>query len=208
MGDLRRQQQTFVNDGARGERRDVKKTLVGQAGGGHLVLGAFADHVELAFQLLFGHPPGPPHEDLLDIGLRGARHAANGRGIDGGVAPTEHGETLFTDDALQDAFALQADVRLHGKEGHAHAVLSRRRQRETELSALAGEELVGDLNQDAGAIAGAGIAAAGAPVRQVDQNLNAFQNDVVRLLALEVRNEADSAGIVLLARVVQALRWG
>jgi len=45
-------------------------------------------------------------------------------------------------------------------------------------------------------------------VRQVDQNRNAFEDDVVRPLALEVRNEANSAGIVLLARVVQALRWG
>jgi hypothetical protein len=45
---------------------------------------------------------------------------------------------------------------------------------------------VGDLNQDAGAIAGAGIAAAGAAVGQVDENLDAFDDDVVRLLALDV----------------------
>jgi hypothetical protein len=53
-----------------------------------------------------------------------------------------------------------------------------------------------------------GIAAAGAAMRQVDQNLDALDDDVVRPLALEVGNEADSAGIVLLARVVEALRWG
>jgi hypothetical protein len=67
---------------------------------------------------------------------------------------------------------------------------------------------VGDLDQDAGAIAGSGIAAAGAPVRQVDENLDAFEDDVVRPLALEIRNEANSAGIVLVARVVKALRQG
>jgi len=140
--------------------------------------------------------------------LRSARHAADGRTIDGSVAPTEHGETLFADDALDDAFLLPADVRLDGKESHAHAVLSRGRQGETELGALAREELVGDLNQDAGAIAGSGIATASAPVRQVDQNLDAFADDVVRPLALEMRNEANSAGIVLVARVIKALRRG
>jgi hypothetical protein len=99
-------------------------------------------------------------------------------------------------------------VRLDGKEGHADAVFSRGRQGETELGALAREELVGDLNQDAGAIAGLGIAAAGAPVGQVDQNLDTFEDDVVRPLALEIRNEANAAGIVLEARVVKALRRG
>jgi hypothetical protein len=67
---------------------------------------------------------------------------------------------------------------------------------------------MGDLDQHAGAIAGAWIAAAGAPVRQVDQNLDAFEDDIVRLLALEIGNEANSAGIVLVARVVKALRGG
>jgi hypothetical protein len=45
-------------------------------------------------------------------------------------------------------------------------------------------------------------------VRQVDQNLDAFEDDIVRLLALEIGNEANSAGIVLVARVVKALRGG
>jgi hypothetical protein len=45
-------------------------------------------------------------------------------------------------------------------------------------------------------------------VRQVDQNLDAFEDDVVRPLALEIRNKANSAGIVLVARVVKALRRG
>ena len=80
------------------------------------------------------------------------------------------------------------------------------RQREAELGALAREELVRDLDQHAGAVAGFRIAAAGAAVRQVDQNLNALDDDVVRFLTLDVGNEADSAGIVLMARIVKTLR--
>ena len=146
-------------------------------------------------------------EDLLDVGLRSARHAADGRAVDGRVAPAEHGEAFFADDALEDAFALQARLRLHRQEGHAHAVFAGGRQGEAELGAFAGEELVRDLDQDAGAVAGFRIAAAGAAVGQVDQNLNALDDDVVRFLALDVGDEADAAGIVFVARVVEALRW-
>jgi hypothetical protein len=45
-------------------------------------------------------------------------------------------------------------------------------------------------------------------VRQVDQNLDAFEDDIVRPPTLEIRNKANSAGIVLEARVVKALRRG
>jgi hypothetical protein len=45
-------------------------------------------------------------------------------------------------------------------------------------------------------------------VRQVDQNLDALEDDVVRPLAFEIRYEANAAGVVLLARVIKALRWG
>ena len=137
-------------------------------------------------------------EDLLDVGLRVARHAADGRAVDGRIAPAEHGEPFLAHDALEDAFALQARVPLHRQERHAHAVFARRRQREAQLGALAREELVRNLNQHAGAVAGFRIAAACAAVRQVDQNLDALDDDVVRLLALDVGDEADAAGVVFL----------
>jgi hypothetical protein len=43
---------------------------------------------------------------------------------------------------------------------------------------------------------------------QVDENLNALDDDVVRLLTLNVGDETDAAGVVLEARVVQALSLG
>ena len=81
-------------------------------------------------------------------------------------------------------------------------------QGEAELRALAREKLVRDLDQEAGAVAGFRIAAAGAAMRQVDQDLNALDDDVVRFLALDVGDKANAAGIVLVARVVEALGWG
>ena len=109
-------------------------------------------------------------------------------------------------DALHNAFGAQARVRFHRQEHHADAVLAGRRQREAQLGALAREELVRNLDQDAGAVAGFRIAAAGSAMRQVDQNLDALDDDFVRFLTLDVGNEADSAGIVLMARIVKSLR--
>ena len=63
-----------------------------------------------------------------------------------------------------------------------------------------------NLNQDAGAIAGFRIAAAGAAVGQVDQDLDALADDVVGLLAIDAGDKADAAGVVLMLRIVKSLR--
>ena len=99
-------------------------------------------------------------------------------------------------------------MRFHRQEDHADAVLAGGRQGETELGALAREELVRNLNQHSGAVAGLRIAAASTAMRQVDEDLNALDDDVVRFLTFDVGHEADTAGIVLKARVVKSLRRG
>ena len=66
-------------------------------------------------------------------------------------------------------------------------------------------ERVGHLQQDAGAIAGIGFAAAGAAVVEVLQYLDRLLEDPVRLVALDVDDETDSASIVFVARIVEAL---
>jgi hypothetical protein len=40
---------------------------------------------------------------------------------------------------------------------------------------------------------------------QVEQDIEALADDVVRRLSLDVRNEADTTGVVFIARVVEAL---
>ena len=146
-------------------------------------------------------------EDLLDVGLRDPRDPADGRAFDRSIAPAEHAQAFFAHDPLDDAFALQTRMRLDRQKHHPDAVLAGRRQREAELAALPREELVRNLDEHARAIAGLRIAAASAAVRQVDQNLNALDDDVVGLMALDVSDEADPAGIVLVARIVKTLSW-
>ena len=81
-----------------------------------------------------------------------------------------------------------------------------RRQRESQACALAHEELVRNLDQDAGAVAGLRIAAARSAVRQVDQNLNSLDDDIVRLLAADVGDKPDTAGVAFVGGVVKTLR--
>jgi len=67
---------------------------------------------------------------------------------------------------------------------------------------------MGNLDQNPSAIAGLRIAAASPAMRQIDQNLDAFQNDVVRLPPLNAGDKSDAAGVVLMLRAVKSLsRW-
>ena len=51
LRDLRSQQQSFIDDGARRERGNIKEAFVRKIGRGNFRFRALADHVELALQL-------------------------------------------------------------------------------------------------------------------------------------------------------------
>ena len=93
-------------------------------------------------------------------------------------------------------------------EQRADAVFAGRRQRDAERLGLAGEELVRDLHQDAGAVAGARIGADRAAMLEVDQDGQRVVDDLVRLAALDVGDESDAAGILGERRIVKAVRLG
>jgi hypothetical protein len=78
-------------------------------------------------------------------------------------------------------------VRLNGQEDHAHALLVR------------------DLHQQTRPVAGLTVTPTRAAMRELDQDLDAFLNNVVRRVAFDVGYEADTAGVVLVLRVIQSL---
>src|SRR5581483_3248214 len=98
-------------------------------------------------------------------------------------------------------------VLLARQEDHADAVLARCGERDLLARAFATEERVGDLDQDAGAVAGQRIAAARAPVRQVLEDREALLDDVVRALALDVDDEADAARVALGPQIQEGSRF-
>ena len=90
---LRREQQTFVNDRAARERRHREHPAVGhltQVDRGHFRLGALANDVEFAFKPVGIHPRAAAHENLLDVRLRCARDAADRAAVDRGVPPSQN----------------------------------------------------------------------------------------------------------------------
>ena len=97
-------------------------------------------------------------------------------------------------------------VRVRGEEDHADAVLPRCRQPDVQPVAFLAQEAVGRLHDDAGTVPAVGLAAARPPVFQVDENLDRLADDVVLLAVLQIGDEADAAGVVLVAGVVQPLR--
>ena len=64
------------------------------------------------------------------------------------------------------------------------------------------------LKQNSGAVPRARIATLRAAVREIFEDLQTLLDDVVRLLAFDVDDKADAAGVFLVSRVVEALlRW-
>ena len=98
-----------------------------------------------------------------------------------------------------------AVARVARQEHEARAVRPRRRQRERHDLA---QERVRHLDEDAGAVARVGLAAARAAVLEIDQDAQRLAHDVVRAVSLHVDDEADAAGVVLGARIVQTLTRG
>ena len=136
----------------------------------------------------------------------GRHHAARGGaelvGVDGDVAPAEHGEALLGGDLLDPAAGLGGLVGVGGEEAGADGVRVLRRQLEVDHRA---QERVGDLDEDAGAVAGVGLGAGGAAVVEVAQRGQRLRHDVVAGLAGERRHERHPARVVLVAGVVEPL---
>ena len=82
------------------------------------------------------------------------------------------------------------------------AVLADGGKRDAELAARAAQERVGQLDQDAGAVALQRIGARRAAMRQVFEDRQALTDDGVILATLDVGDEAQPASVVLVGRVV------
>jgi hypothetical protein len=82
------------------------------------------------------------------------------------------------------------------------------RQFEAELCRFLAEEGIGKLNQNARAVARLRVRADRAAMLEVFENPQAVLDDLVGFSVVDVRNEADAAGIVLVTGVIETLRFG
>ena len=98
-----------------------------------------------------------------------------------GMLSADQIETMFPDvtDPLDDALAEGLLGRIAGEEHDTGTVMPGRGQGDAEALTLAGEEGMRHLDQDAGAVAGVDLAAAGAAVEEVLQDREGLAHDRV-----------------------------
>ena len=203
--DLIREQHPLVGDGARGHGRDVVRRL-GVARRTDGVVHALAHHEELALEGVLVRAVVPAgDEDLPGHGLRGQDALPQDAVVHRDIAPAQHLLAALDEVALDGLDHLLAAGRVLGQEDHADAVAPHRGQLEAHLGA---EEGVGDLHQDARPVAGPGVGAHGPAVGQADQQLEALLDDTPALDVLDVADEPDATGVVLIGRVVQPVGFG
>ena len=170
------------------------------------VAGFLADDVELALERVLVHRRRPARdEDLADDRLDVLRPLGKPAVVRRHVAPAEQNLAFARHRALDLLLARHPGGRLLRQEHHADAVLADRGQREALRAACLAQEPVRQLDQDAGAVALQRIGARRAAMGQVPQDRQRLRYDGVPLLALDVGDEAEAAGIVLIRGIVQAL---
>ncbi|MNS92630.1 hypothetical protein D3C72_1267730 [compost metagenome] len=205
--DLVGQQQALVDHGAAGHARNVVFLAVLELQALDVGAGGLADHVQLALQrVLHDHVVAAADEDLAQqrfLFAHGGRHGHVA--VDRHVAPAQQHLAFGLDGAFHLLFAGFARGVFLRQEDHADAIFAGRGQRDALLGHFFAVQQVGQLDQDAGAVAHQLVGADGAAVVEVLEDLQALQHDGVALLALDVGDEADAAGVVLIGTGIQTV---
>ena len=167
------------------------------------MLDAAPDHVELALEVvLIGEVVRRPHEQLGDPW----RHRTRGRAARALVRPAPRASRArcWPSASTRSSRRRIACSRVTGRqETDGHPVAALLRQLEASLGS---QEGVGELEQDAGAVPGVGVGALSAAVLEALERAERPGDNLVRSGRAQPRHECDAAGVVLVARVVQATR--
>ena len=168
-----------------------------------------ADYEKFSLErILIGAVVTAAHEELAHERLGRLDALAQTGVVDGNVAPAEHLLSFGLDNAFDDPFAVRPGPGGLGHEQHPDAIFARRRQLDADIPASRPQMFVGHLDENAGAIASARVSPDRTPVGEVFQDLQTLADYLVTLSVLYVRDKADSASVVLIARVVESLFFG
>ena len=195
---LARREHALVDDRPRREARDH------EVGAGGELCDA-PDHVELALErlLILRELRCGGHDEMLRVRPRGAGDASDVLGVDVDVAPAHDTLALGLDRVDEELLELTAALVVVGQEAHRDSVLARGRQR---LGDHAPKERVRHLQEDPGAVARVAVGARRAAVLEVLERDDRAPDGLVLRHSVQPRYERDSAGVVLVGRVVEARR--
>ncbi len=204
--DLLGEQHPLVDDRAVRERGDVEAFRVGQAERADGVARGLAHDVELALEGVAVEAAAPGAHEHLPHDRHGAPGGlAQGAVVHGHVAPAQQRLALVRDRPLDLAHAGRARGGLARQEDHPDPVGAGLGQLHLLPGHLLPEERVRDLHQQPRPVAVQGIGPGRPAMAQVVEDREPLLDDVVGLPALDVRDEAHAARVVLVAGVVESL---
>jgi len=203
--DLLGQHEPLVDDHARRKARQVEVFRLLELALADLALDTLANDVELPFQSLARRLGAPGDEDLSDYRLDVARRLADQAIIDRHVAPTEDTLSLLGNDFFQSIGTEVPLAIIARQKDDTNAVIASGRKLGADFARLGGKEVVRNLREDAGTVAGERIATAGTAMRQVHQDLQPTPHDLMRAFAVDIHHEADAARVVLVRRIVKTM---
>ena len=204
-GQLRRRQHPLVDDRARRHRAEVEARraldrLPHQPGA------VLARDEQPPLEVVLGAAAHrPAHDHLLHQGLARERGGAEGRVVGGHDAPAEDVELQLAQRPGERVSHPDVGSGVLRQEALPDRVAPRLGQGDPEPRADLQEEGVGELRLKPRSVSGLLFRAAGAPVVQVQEDLDPLANDVVGLDVLQVGDEADPASVVLEAGIVKAV---
>lgn len=187
----------------------------------HAVSGVLTENVQLTFKVrgiesaaARGDPipiVGSEDNERLEDGrlLTGGRRTQNGP-IRRHFSPAQHAQAQITCDLGEDCLLLlQADRIVRSEEDIPHSVLASIRQLRADVSlGLSLEEEVGNACHNTRTIAVTTVCTSSSTVGHGTEKLPGIRDDLVALLALNLTDEADTAGILLVLVFVEALTSG
>ena len=144
-------------------------------------------------------PASPATNSWARSGQRLKRARAARGLVDGDVAPAEDGQPLIGGEAGDLGEGTIPFGGIGWQEGQADGVAARLGQREPGDRA---EERVGNLGEDAGAVAGVRVRARGAAVLKVAKDAEGAGHHIVTAPGPQVRDKADAAGVMFETAVV------
>src|SRR4029450_12383512 len=166
-----------------------------------------AQDVEPPFELGFALDLLAAADEYLQMhGLGRLHRFAERRVVGRHLAPAQERHALALDHLGIDVADHLPPVRIARHEQRADRVFARLGQDKAETVRLLGEELVRDLHQNAGAVAGARIGADRPAMFEVAEDGERVLDQLVRSPALDVGNKAHTAGILVERGIIKALR--
>ena len=194
------EEHALVDDRAAGQRAEVEiLDLLGD----DALFDASADDVELELEGLLVEAAAVVDDDLLDLGPRRVRLLADEFDIERHLAPAMEGEAGIENFRLDNGAATLLPVEIGARqEDLANRELARPGGNPGDTK-MGTEEILRDLDMDAGAIAGLAVGIDGAAMPHRLQRVDAGLDHVAPRLAVERCDKADAAGIVLLGRIVE-----